>query len=243
MNTNLPIYQQLSDLLRDKILDGGYTFGDTLPSERYLADKYGISHLTVRRALSVLQEEGLVLRQQGKGTFVCAPKMTMNMQVIEGFSSFLQNRGVAVTNEVLYSGLRPAKHKYAKIFDIPENEEVFECVRLRYGDGIPLAIEYNAVPRRYAPDIAKYDFKIYSLYNIYNSYNICIVEEKQSLEVVKILNPQAKLLNLDESSDVFLLTSTSTDANGNVVESTRIYNSDERIVFFASSTGDKELEK
>jgi GntR family transcriptional regulator len=74
MSVNQPIYQQLADLLREKIADGEYALGDALPSERVMADRYGISHLTVRKSLGLLEEEGLLIRIQGKGTFVTIPR-------------------------------------------------------------------------------------------------------------------------------------------------------------------------
>ena len=242
MRSTQPIYLQLADTLRDKIFSGEYVFGDTLPTERSMAQKYGISHLTVRKALSLLQDEGLIQRLQGKGTFVNAPNDSMDMREVSGFTSFMQNHGVALTNEVLHSGVRPAKHKYAKIFGIPQDDPVFECVRLRYGDGVPMAIEYNAVPVRFIPDVTQYDYTVYSLYSVYANNNTHIVSERQILEVVRIFNPQAKLLCLEEDSDVFLLTSSSKDENGRLIEYTRIYNSDKRMTFFAAAADARQAQ-
>lgn len=235
MAGNYALYQQLADSLRDKIYEGKYAFGDKLPSERSLAEKFGISHLTVRKALAILEEEGLVLRAQGKGTFVRAPKVSIDMQRLEGFSSLFRQQGIAIVNRVLYSGLRPAKFKYSRIFDITPEEEVFECVRLRQGDGAPLAIEYNVVPKRYVPDIAEYDYGMYSLHEIYGKNGLQIVEEQQTLEIVKIYNPQADLLNLEEGADVFMLSALSYDKQKRAIEWTKIYDNTERIVFYAST--------
>jgi len=235
MPVSEPIYLQLADLLRERISSGEYAFGDALPSEQAMANKYGISHLTVRKALDVLEKDDLLFRVQGKGTFVKAPRVFMDMKLIEGFSSFLQNKGIQVTNQVLHVGTRKANYKYAKIFGIQENDEIFECSRLRLGDGIPMAVEYNAVPLRYAEDIMQYDFKVYSLHDIYARHGIHIVAEHQLLEVIKAPGSQAKLLNLDKEDSVFLLTSRAIDDNDRVVEFTRIYNSDKRMVFYATA--------
>ena len=235
MNANQPIYQQLADLLREKIADGEYVLGDALPSERAMADRYGISHLTVRKSFALLEEEGLLIRIQGKGTFVTIPRISMDMNKIQGFRSFLEDKGVHVTNEVLHCGLRKARHKYAKLLNIDENDDVFECVRLRLGNGYPMAVEYNAVPSRYVSGIEQYDFKVYSLHDAYASHHIRIASEHQMLEVIKVTNPQAQLLRLDENSCVFLLSSYSKDESGRIIEYTRIYNSDERIVFYVAA--------
>ena len=235
MRTQEPIYLQLADLLRERISSGEYVFGDSLPSEHAMAEKYGISHLTVRKALSVLAQEDLVSRIQGKGTFVKAPRVFMDMNVIGGFSSFLQNKGIQVTNKVLHAGTRKAKYRYARIFHIEEQEEIFECTRLRLGDGVPMAVEYNAVPVKYAQDIKQYDYKVYSLHDVYMKNGIRVVSEHQLLEVVNASESQAKLLNLQQNDSIFLLTSRAMDDQDRIVEYTRIFNSDERLVFYAAA--------
>lgn len=235
MSTKQPIYQQLADLVREKIVSGEYIFGDTIPSERALADMYGISHLTVRKSLKLLVEEGLLNRIQGKGTFVTVPIVSMDMSEIQGFGNFLEKKGVHNTNEILRTGLRKARHRYAKIFHINEEEDVFECVRLRKANGYPIAVEQNIVPRRYFEGIERYDFQVYSFHDIYTSHDIQIVTEHQKLEIIKIINPLAKLLGLDENSCVFLLSSYSVDKFDRIIEYTRIFNSDEKMVFHATA--------
>lgn len=176
-----------------------------------------------------------MLRAQGKGTFVRAPKASIDMQRLEGFSGSFRQPGLSIVNRVLYSGLRPAKFKYGRIFDIAPEEEVFECIRLRLSEDSPLAIEYNVAPKRYFPDIAEYDYSMYSLHEVYEKNGLHIAEEQQTLEIVNIYNPQADLLNLDEGSDVFMLSALSYDQSGRVIEWTKIYDNTERIVFYAST--------
>ena len=229
------LYQQLADSLRDKIYEREYAFGDKMPPERTLAEKFGISHLTVRKALAILEEEGLILRIQGKGTFVRAPKVSIDMRRLEGFSTLFRQQGITIVNRVLYSGLRPAKFKYSHIFGISPEEEVFECIRLRQSEELPLAIEYNVVPQKYVPDIANYDYSVYSLHDIYEKNEIQIVEEQQKLELVKIYNPQADLLNLEEGADVFKISALSFDEQNRAIEWTKIYDNTKRIVFYAST--------
>lgn len=229
------LYQQLADSLRDKIYEGKYTFGDKLPSERALAETFGISHLTVRKALAVLEEEGLLLRLQGKGTFVRAQKYSVDVQHLDGFTSMLRQQAGAVTRKILYSGIRQAGFKYSRIFGIEREEEVFECVCLSQNADVERALEYNAVPCKHVPDVASYDYSMYSLRDIYKQHGIEIVEERQRLEIVKIYNPQAELLDMEEGADILMLSSTSCDDKGRVIEWTKIYDNAKRMVFYAST--------
>ena len=229
------LYQQLADSLRDKIYEGKYAFGDKLPSERSLAEKFGISHLTVRKALAILEEEGMLLRVQGKGTFVRAQKYSIDMQHLDGFSSMFGQQGITITNKVLYSGVREAGFKYSRIFGIPREEAVFELIRLRQNGEEPVALEYNILPAKRVPHVEEYDYSLYSLWDVYRQTGIELVEENQKLEIVKVFNPQADLLNVEEGADVMLLSSTALDASGKVIECTKIYDNAKRMVFYAST--------
>lgn len=235
MTEKYSLYQQLADSLRDKIYEGKYAFGDKLPSERALAESFGISHLTVRKALAILEEEGLLLRVQGKGTFVRAQKYSVDMQRLDGFSSMFRQQGVAITNRLLYSGFRQAAYKYSRVFKIPRDEEVFECVRLRQNGDVALALEYNVVPKKYVPGVEEYDFGMYSLWDVYQKSGIEIMEEEQKLEIVKVYNPQAELLGMEEGADVLALSVLSCDPEGNVIEWSKIYDNAKRMVFYAST--------
>ena len=229
------LYQQLADSLRDKIYEGKYAFGDKLPSERSLAEKFGISHLTVRKALAILEEEGMLLRVQGKGTFVRALKYSIDMQHMDGFSSMFGQQGITITNKVLYSGVREAGFKYSRIFGIPREEPVFELIRLRQNGEDPVALEYNILPTKRVPHVEEYDYSLYSLWDVYRQAGIQLVEENQKLEIVKVYNPQADLLNVEEGADVLMLSSTALDLSGKVIECTKIYDNAKRMVFYAST--------
>lgn len=229
------LYQQLADSLRDKIYEGKYAFGDKLPSERSLAEKFGISHLTVRKALAILEEEGMLLRVQGKGTFVRAQKYSIDMQHMDGFSSMFGQQGITITNKVLYSGVREAGFKYSRIFGIPREEPVFELIRLRQNGEDPVALEYNILPTKRVPHVEEYDYSLYSLWDVYRQAGIRLVEENQKLEIVKVYNPQADLLNVEEGADVLMLSSTALDLSGKVIECTKIYDNAKRMVFYAST--------
>ena len=229
------LYQQLADSLRDKIYEGKYAFGDKLPSERSLAEKFGISHLTVRKALAILEEEGMLLRVQGKGTFVRAQKYSIDMQHLDGFSSMFGQQGITITNKVLYSGVREAGFKYSRIFGIPREESVFELIRLRQNGEDPVALEYNILPTKRVPHVEEYDYSLYSLWDVYRQTGIQLVEENQKLEIVKVFNPQADLLNVEEGAGVLMLSSTALDASGKVIEWTKIYDNAKRMVFYAST--------
>lgn len=231
MYKKIPIYQQLAELLREKIEKGEYAFGSSLPSEREIAETYELNRMTVRKALDLLEKEGLLVRIQGKGTFINTPKIDTRLDTIQSLGKFLTQMGVSVTNRVLYCGRRKADYKFSKIFGVSPEDEIYQIFRLRLGNGEPFALEYSYVPFAYINDCEQYDFKVYSLYDLYDKHGIVLMEDHQQLEIVTVHNPQAKLLDLPEGGQVFMLTNVSIDKDGRVIEYTRSYHSSKKFSF------------
>ena len=77
MDSRLPIYVQIRTYIYDRIKSGEWKPGDQIPSERDLSSQFGVSRVTIRQALANLEDEDLVRRAQGQGTFVSTPKIEM----------------------------------------------------------------------------------------------------------------------------------------------------------------------
>lgn len=97
----LPIYEQLAQLLVDKIGRGQFASGARLPTELDLAKDYGISRDTVRQAIAILERRGLVVRRRAKGTFVSAQRVTQELAKLRSFHGGLVDRGVVPDMELL----------------------------------------------------------------------------------------------------------------------------------------------
>lgn len=231
MNSRLPLYIQLSDLLREKIESGVLSFGESIPSERELSETYGLNRMTVRNAVNILVDEGLLSKVQGKGTFVKKPKIDSAMDTIQGFGRFLEEQGVKPSSKVIFSGTRPAGYKFHKIFGIEEDAPVFRLYRLRLGDGEPVSVEDTYVPYDMVRGIEKIDFQIYSLYSVFEQYGIRMHDGTEKLEIVRITNPEAKLLGLKPDSMAFRLENISRSAEGEIVEYTVSYTRGERFSY------------
>ena len=84
----VPLYQQVMDDLKGEIARGVYAAGSRIPSEMELAKSYGVGRVTVRRAIEELSRAGYLNRQQGRGTFVCAPKLKRKIRQKGDVQSF-----------------------------------------------------------------------------------------------------------------------------------------------------------
>src|SRR5437588_11800459 len=107
-NSPLPRYFQLKEIMRERIRSGEWKPGELIPSERELSEKYGISRMTARQAITELVNEGLFYREQGKGTFVSRHKITQQLIRLTGFTEDIKARGQRPSTKVLIARMQPA---------------------------------------------------------------------------------------------------------------------------------------
>lgn len=145
-----PLYQQLMSRLKNDILAGVYPAGARIPSEQVLCDTYGVSRVTVRKAMLDLVQEGLLVRRQGKGTFVADERIQRDLQQITSFSDACREMGHQPGARLVSAEWSPATAEDVEKLGIAEDAQVVEMVRLRLCDGEPVMLEINRFPARYA---------------------------------------------------------------------------------------------
>ena len=101
----LPLYQQLYEILRNKIKTKEWQVSQLIPSEPELMATYEVSRVTVRQVLDMLVNDGLIYRQRGKGSFVASPTLEQSMARIVSFTEDMQQRGLQPGTKVLRAGM------------------------------------------------------------------------------------------------------------------------------------------
>jgi GntR family transcriptional regulator len=234
LEQKIPMHAQLRELIREKIEDGEYAYGQPIPSERELAATYGLNRMTVRNAIDALVGEGILKKVQGKGTFVTAQhKIDSNLYKLQGFGKMLKTKGIEPSTKLLHAAKRKAGHKYGAIFNLDEEAELFRIVRLRLGDNEPITLEDTLVPFGFIKDIDQYDFGVHSLYDLFAANQIRLDRAHETLTLVKLRNPEAKLLKVAPGSTVFLHECKTYDENERVVEFTKSYTNGQKSNFVA----------
>ena len=140
-----PLYRQLMEKLRADIAAGVYPAHSRIPSEQALCEAYGVSRVTFRRTLSELTREGLLQRQQGKGTFVSAPKLQRDLRDVSSFHDACRMMGREPGGRVIHAQLVPAGDSDREQLGCAD-DQVVEIVRLRLADGQPVMLETNRFP-------------------------------------------------------------------------------------------------
>jgi len=161
-----PLYRQLIAAILQQIATGQIKPGEELPSTRQLGEIYGVSTITVRRALTTLQEKGYIHGVPGKGTFVTYSKIDKPLNTWASFSADMRRHGLTPSSLVLRAELGAADPKVAEALDVTEGAEVVILERVRLGDGVPLCIQICYLVHSLCPGILQHDFTHQSLYQV-----------------------------------------------------------------------------
>jgi GntR family transcriptional regulator len=170
MPTNLrpgvPLHEQISGWLRGEIEAGRLPPESQLPSEHVLCDRFGVSRVTVRRALQTLDADGLIYRRPGLGSFVCDKRLAQGLVRLTDFAQDVARAGVRATSRVLWEGQEPCPAPVAERLGLGAGTVVARLDRLRLGDGEPLALDRTWLPPYYAQLLEGKDLTRETLYGV-----------------------------------------------------------------------------
>jgi GntR family transcriptional regulator len=203
----IPLYLQLRDLIIEKIENGEWMPGDTIPTEMELQTRYDLSRTTVRQALQELVSNGYLDRIQGKGTYVAEPKLQPIRPDLTGFTQDMSEKGHLVTSIVLNLELVVPNEKIRRLFNLNKEEEVLELERIRLVDG--LAIGYHKVYLNVSIipgiDLSSYDFSKKSLYISLIEQGVEFGESDEDVEASLADDYYAKTLNIHPGAPILKL--------------------------------------
>lgn len=214
-----PFYKQLKNKIMDDIESGKLSSGDKLPSERELADLYGISRMTARHTLSVLEREGVVERRVGAGTFITNKKIEMDFITFNSFTKNMLGKGLTPRTQLLSVRKDQARPSLARKLKVPEGEDVIVFKRLRLVDDTPVAIEESFIPYLFCPGIEEHIADNTSLYQVLEDmYGIVLVKAKEYMQVTFSDDAESKLLRIKSESPCILLEAVAFDKTGREIE-------------------------
>jgi GntR family transcriptional regulator len=205
----LPIYYQIEEGMKELIAREELKPGDLVPSERELSERYDVSRMTVRQAISNLVNDGYLVRQRGKGTFVASGKIEQALQGLTSFSEDMRARGMTPSSTLLEFNIVSAPVLIASKLKLKEGESVYEIKRVRLADDIPMAYEILYMSQCLVPGL-KEETLSSSIYDYMEQVqNIQIVKGEQVLEASIARKNEAAILQIKEGTSVLLIERTS----------------------------------
>jgi GntR family transcriptional regulator len=153
----VPLYYQLQEAIRREIDEGRWKPGDAITSERELMRLADVSRATVRQAIAALINEGLLVREHGRGTFVARPHFEQKLHAVYSFSEQIRASGMALDDRILQRVTLPAPPDLAELLGVIEGEPLIHLQRLRLIDGVPLMVNSSYLPYRLCPDLLRDD--------------------------------------------------------------------------------------
>lgn len=213
----IPLYEQIEAILRNRI----HTMqaGERLPSDRDLAQEFGVSFVTARQAVSRLAADGLVERHVGRGTFVASARLEKNMSGLTSFSEDMRRRGLSVHSQVLECGIRPAVQEVARALQIAENSPVVHIRRVRFADRIPMAIESVHLYALAFPGLVDEEFSHQSLYEVLERrYGVTLAVARGVLSAVAPTTEEAQVLGIARATPLLVVCRTAYNHHNEPIE-------------------------
>lgn len=220
-----PKGEQLVERLEQYI--AGLRPGVLVPSERVIADTFGVARMTARQAIDVLARRGVVTRHPNRGTFVSEPKF-VHTQQLRSFSADMRSRGMTPGARVITANVATATGSVAADLDVEPGTPVLHVERVRTADDIPMAIERTNLSLRRFPGIDEIDFGAVSLYHVLATrWGVEATSAERRIEAILPDAHDAGLLTIDRRQPVFRIEHISRDPMGRVVEAgTSLYRGD-----------------
>ncbi len=216
-NDSQPLYLQLKNTIKELIDNGEIAKGEKILSEKELCEKYQVSRITVRNALSELENEGYLIKKQGKGSYATKPKIFRPLVDSIGFTESCKKAGLESVSVVLKREILPMNDLMQQSLILDNNDKIIYIQRLRYAGGEPLMLENNYYSYN------KYEFLMHealtvSLYELLESKGIvCNQSLKTIITVTTAKGDIAQLLQVSLGAPLFVMDGVMGDSQGQPV--------------------------
>ena len=219
-NSIVPLYAQVVEQLRGDIENGVYSKTGRLPTEDKLSEQYRVSRITIRRAVEELVSQKLVRKKQGKGTFICAPKLSRQLDCPMSFTEMCRANGLTASAKLLEAGITvPADPEVREMLGLAEGSSAVRIRRLRYAGGRPLVLEDDFFPMEYAY-LLSIDLENGSLYRyLQEEKGIVLRRTSMRLSIVRADTELSALLQVPRNAPQLELKGCVIQLNGQTVHS------------------------
>lgn len=210
-NSQQPLYSQLMKELKEQIQNGKYKPGDQIPTEIQLSEMYQVSRITVRRTIEELCAQGVLVKRQGKGTFVEAPKIYRKIEKDNNmsFSAACRANGRKPSSHILSCIVMKAENWQNDFLKLLEDKRLYHIERVLSADDLPIIYEHIYIPVSRVPDFQVEKLEDDSFVRLLSEeYHVEESEKGRStIEVRLVPSVIAEYLRMNIGEPVMILTS------------------------------------
>jgi len=197
-NLDTPLYEQLYEDMLSKIASKEWKPGQRIPPEMELCKIYGVSRITVRKAIEDMVSAGYLKRHRGKGTFVQMELIENNLSKFYSFSETLRSKGIREVAEVLAFEIINADDFLTEKLKLSSSDSLlFKIMRLRSVDDIPYVVETSYIPKSLLSALTETLVAENGLYNAMQSLGVIPNRAVETFHAISLGGLEARLLQQD----------------------------------------------
>ena len=228
-----PAHVQIASWLRAAISSGDLAPGDRLPGERDLAERLGVSRMTLRQALAELESSGEIVRVPGRagGAFVTEPRVEVDLTHLSGLTDQVRRAGRRAGARVLVARRGVPDPDVARALGLGRRAQAVEVVRVRSANGVPVAVEHSWFPARLVPGLLEHSLSgsLYAL--LRKHYGREPVSAEERVQAVLADADAAARLGLPQGAPLLRVERLAADSGGAAVEFARDLFRPDRVEF------------
>jgi GntR family transcriptional regulator len=238
MKARVPRYQEIAEALRLRIRDGELPSGARLDNQRKLARSFGVTLMTLRQGLEMLEREKLIERRHGLGTFVAAPSVDYDILRLRRFAADLSARGEELTTRLLDTRFVRGEQSVTGALGLGRGARVLAVERLRLVDGRPMSLQRSFLAARIGEEVVRADLALTPLAQVLEfKLGVTVASAREVVSAVRLGRHEARELGAPAGAPAFQSDRVSYDATRMPVVFDRVFIPGDRFRITRELTG------
>ncbi|WP_305852440.1 GntR family transcriptional regulator [Halobacillus salinarum] len=220
-NKDLALYLQLKELFIERIHNGDWAPDQLIPTEQELMKEFDVSRTTIRQAVSILVQEGLVEKKQGRGTIVKPRKLSGNLTQLKGFAEEVLERGQTPRSKLIRAEFKSNLFHEKAMLEVKDDEPILLVERIRLADETPVALERTCWPKDIGDILIKYDLDEARYYELLENYKVYLNRANEKISAINATIDEADALGIRAGEALLEMTRLSFGVNDRPIEYTK----------------------
>src|SRR5207247_628503 len=224
LGARVPRYHRIAEALRERIGSGQLAAGARLDNQRKLARSFGVTLMTLRQALELLERDHLITRRHELGTFVAAPSIDYDILQLRRFAGDLSAKGEHVATRLLGTRFATADRRVAVALRLSPNARVLGLERLRLVDGHPMSLQRSFLPSPIGDEVVRADLALTPLHQVLEfKLGVVITHARETVSAVRLGRREARDLGCRAGEPAFESERVSFNATGAPIVFDRVF--------------------